>query len=174
MAKPKIDSYEEKIKPYLAEIEKWFNEGMMLKGIHARLGVNSKTFGAARRNHPELATICDNAIKAPVRNVEKALYRNAIGYTHVEIIETLDKKAGKLVISKKTTKQYPPQVSAEIFYLKNRDPEHWQDVVKHESERKLKTLAAKLEAAQKRKRERVPAADKKQPVAGIHKLVAVQ
>ena len=62
--------------------------------------------------------------------VEKALYRRACGYTYTE------KKVIKLpdggVRSEITEKEVVPDVTAQIFWLKNRNPAAWHDVQRQE------------------------------------------
>ena len=62
--------------------------------------------------------------------VEKALYRRACGYTYTE------KKVIKLpdggVRSEITEKEVVPDVTAQIFWLKNRMQKEWRDVQRQE------------------------------------------
>lgn len=88
-----------------------------------------------------IATLCDwknrfsefsDALKrgfAPVDNeVESALLRRALGYdyeeTTTEIHETAD---GQRKHIKKVTRHVQPDVTAQIFWLKNRRPDLWRD-----------------------------------------------
>ena len=54
--------------------------------------------------------------------VVKCLYKRATGYNAPDIYITHHQ--GK-IISKKITKHYPPDVVAQIFWLKNRQPDKW-------------------------------------------------
>jgi len=58
--------------------------------------------------------------------VEKALYRRACGYSYLE------KKRVKLpdgtIRTESTKKEVAPDVTAQIFWLKNRNREAWRDV----------------------------------------------
>lgn len=55
--------------------------------------------------------------------VEASLYHRATGYSHPEDdIRTVN---GQLVITP-TTKHYPPDTTACIFWLKNRRPDQWR------------------------------------------------
>ena len=53
--------------------------------------------------------------------VENALYKRAIGYQYTETT----KEAGKVV--KTVVKEVAPDTTAQIFWLKNRQPERWRD-----------------------------------------------
>lgn len=57
-------------------------------------------------------------------NVGKRLYERAMGYTHPE--EKIFVQDGR-VIRVNTTKHYPPDTTACIFWLKNRRPDRWRD-----------------------------------------------
>ena len=61
--------------------------------------------------------------------VERALAEKALGYS-VDIEEwfVVDKE----LVSKVVRKHYPPDSTACIFWLKNRKPEQWRDVQRHE------------------------------------------
>lgn len=56
--------------------------------------------------------------------VEASLLRRALGYYHAE--EQIFCAFGK-VTRVKTVKHYPPDSTAMIFWLKNRDPERWRE-----------------------------------------------
>lgn len=74
--------------------------------------------------------------------VEQALLKRAVGYSYVETTRELQADSGELfdedsdsdiqtlVVTKKVTKQIAADVTAQIFWLKNRKPERWSD--KHE------------------------------------------
>lgn len=57
-------------------------------------------------------------------NVERSLYERACGYSHPEDKIFIEK--GKPIIVA-TTKHYPPEPIAAIFWLKNRKPEVWRE-----------------------------------------------
>ena len=49
-----------------------------------------------------------------------------MGYSFTEITRTPNKD-GKMEITKKVTKKIVPDVTAQIFWLKNRQPDRWRD-----------------------------------------------
>lgn len=67
----------------------------------------------------------DNALKrgkeVSDREVENALFKNAVGfhYTEEQLTDT-----GKIV---KVSKYHKPNTTAQIFWLKNRKPSEWRD-----------------------------------------------
>ncbi len=58
------------------------------------------------------------------RKVEQALLQRALGMTVTETRRELTDKGEKVVT---TEKQLPPDISAQTFWLKNRQPERWQE-----------------------------------------------
>ena len=58
--------------------------------------------------------------------VERSLYARATGYSYdaVKIFCTKDGKITKVPY----TEHVPPDVTAQIYWLKNRRPDHWRDV----------------------------------------------
>ena len=91
-------------------------------------GVAVSTINLWKVQHPEFS----ESIKVPKaqadQRVEQSLYRRAMGYEHDETdIRTVGTKLVKTPIRK----HYPPDTTAAIFWLKNRDPENWRDRVEH-------------------------------------------
>jgi hypothetical protein len=67
----------------------------------------------------------DEARDEPNRKVEGALFRKALGFRSKEITKE-DGKPVKVVI-----KEVSPDAVACIFWLKNREPKRWRDVIEH-------------------------------------------
>jgi len=86
--------------------------------------------------HPELQEAITTGNEAFDPRVERALAERALGYTvDVEECYVIDKE----LVTHKTRKHYPPDVTACIFWLKNRQPEKWRDVQRHEITTGLKS-----------------------------------
>lgn len=56
--------------------------------------------------------------------VERSLYERAMGYS---CTETKVFNQNGVLIEKDVIKHYPPETTAQIFWLKNRQPEKWRD-----------------------------------------------
>jgi hypothetical protein len=67
--------------------------------------------------------------------VEKTLYKRALGYEFTEVTTenlVVDGKELKDAVKKKqTVKEVVPDVTAQIFWLKNRKPDVWRDRIEH-------------------------------------------
>lgn len=56
--------------------------------------------------------------------IAKALFHRAKGYSHPDVdIRVIDKE----IVETEVIKHYPPDTTAAIFWLKNRQPQSWRD-----------------------------------------------
>lgn len=116
--------YETHVKPKLDLIAQWARDGAIERDIAKKLGVSESTFSGYKKEHPELMqTLTVNKEVADAR-VESALYKRAIGYEYDEVCTEVSPDGTK---TKTTTKQVLPDVTAQIFWLKNRKPDRWKD-----------------------------------------------
>jgi len=86
--------------------------------------VSLTTFNNWKRKTPELREAMKTGKMSADAKVAKSLYQRAIGFSQQEIdIRVI----GGKVIQTIYTKKYPPDTTAQIFILKNRHPELWND-----------------------------------------------
>lgn len=116
--------------PLLAQ--DYARQGMIDKEIATKLGISERSYYEYQKQYPQFMQAIKRG-KAPVDvEVENALLKRAQGYeyeeTHVEYKPGKDKKA-KLIPTaiRKIKKQVVPDVTAQIFWLKNRRPDKWRD-----------------------------------------------
>ena len=138
--------YDPLITPSLAE--DYAKELLTDEQIAAKLGISKPTFYEWQKKHADFL----NAIKRgkAVSNVAlvQAMKKSAEGY-EVEETETtviLDKNKNATGYRKTTRKRYiPPSTTTQIFLAKNRMPEDFRDVNRHEvdlrGQIKVNTLA---------------------------------
>lgn len=132
--------YDTHILPNLELIEGWCKEGVSQEMIARKLGVAISTFQSYKLKFPELLEALKKGKELADIQVTNALFQAAIGYEiteeHSEYIEgTRSGKAGMMPNAsnhhnKKVTtitKKIPGNVTAQIFWLKNRRPDLWQD-----------------------------------------------
>jgi transposase-like protein len=103
-------------------------EGRTDKELAASLGIAESTLYDWMNRHPEFAEAIKEAKEKPNREVEAALFKRAIGYDVTEGVVITDRKTGKQKTIRATKRHVPGDVTAMIFYLKNRRPELWKDV----------------------------------------------
>ena len=96
--------------------------GMTDREIAGHFGVTAETFCRWKKAHPELAEAMQGARAIADARVAASLYQRAVGYS----MECEDVKmvAGEPQIVR-YRKTFPPDVTAQIFWLKNRRPDLW-------------------------------------------------
>lgn len=104
--------------------------GLNDKEISEQLGISQTVFYEYRNKYPEFSEALKKG-KQPIDNlVENALLKRALGYEIEE--KTTEVKIGDdgkpIPASIKTTKKHiSGDVTAQIFWLKNRKPNEWRD-----------------------------------------------
>lgn len=123
--------YQTYVLPRLVEIEGWARDGLTEEQIAKNLGVAYSTFRVYKDKYPALSAALKRSKAIADREVENALFKRAIGYTYEEITQEplVDPETGetRIVVTKVVTKHVLPDVTAQIFWLKNRKPEEWRD-----------------------------------------------
>ncbi|MDN5780528.1 MAG: hypothetical protein L0H23_00655 [Luteimonas sp.] len=114
--------------------------GMTNERMADFFGVALSTLHLWRDAHPEFS----DAIKAGKDDadakVATSLYHSALGGGTVTQVQEEEDAEGN-VITKKTVKELPANVTAQIFWLKNRQPQQWRDKVVLEDETPPEVLA---------------------------------
>lgn len=97
--------------------------------------VPESTLNNWKLGHPEfLESLKEGKIQADA-NVGKRLYERAMGYEHDDIelkVVSRGNNEGSEVVQVPIRKYYPPDVTACIFWLKNRQKGKWRDVQTHD------------------------------------------
>jgi hypothetical protein len=88
-------------------------------------GVSLSTIEKWRRQREEFRNVLKIGKTEADKRVERSLYERAIGYSY-DTVKIIRDKHGN--VTKVPYQQHvPPDVTAQIFWLKNRDPAHWRD-----------------------------------------------
>ena len=129
MAKPK---YEEWLTDDgLLRISGWARDGLTYQQIADNMHINVATLRVWRSTYPTIDAALKESADIADRHVENALYKRALGYTYDEVTQELhiNKETGEeqFVETRRVTKQVLPDVTAQIFWLKNRKPKDWRD-----------------------------------------------
>ena len=135
----------------LVLLEGWARDGLTDEQIAHNMGINKATLYRWKEKY---CNICDalKRGKAVVdRQVENALLKRALGYEYEEIKEKFED--GDITERTVTKKEVVPDVTAQIFWLKNRKPGDWRDKREPEDstaiERLDRILVGLKEAAEK-------------------------
>lgn len=118
------------VEPRLTSIKNWCKDGEIEATICKRLGVSVSVFNEYKQKYPELVEALKNGKEDIDYMVENSLLKRALGYKYKEVHKMIT-DAGE-TITKEILKEVPPDVTAQIYWLKNRKPVQWRD--RHEIE----------------------------------------
>ncbi len=129
MAKPK---YEEWLTDDgLLRISGWARDGLTYQQIADNMRINVATLRVWRSTYPTIDAVLKESADIADRHVENALYKRALGYRYYEEISErrTNEETGveELMVVRRVEKQALPDVTAQIFWLKNRKPKDWRD-----------------------------------------------
>jgi hypothetical protein len=88
------------------------------------LEVTESTINNWKIEHPEFLESIKKGKKEADANVANRLYKRALGYSHPD---TDVRVCDGMIVKTPMIKHYPPDTTAGIFWLKNRQPERWRD-----------------------------------------------
>lgn len=108
----------------LLRIEGWARDGMIDTQIAEKMGISTKTLYEWKKKYESINLALRRGKEVVDRMVENALLKSALGYDYEET-EYYETKRGT---TKRTyVKHMPPNVTAIIYWLKNRKPAEWRD-----------------------------------------------
>lgn len=127
----------------LIRIEGWARDGLTNEQIAHNIGINPDTLYSWMKRFSEIADALKKGKEVVDRQVENALLKRALGFHFVEEVAS---PSGEVV---QLTRYEKPDVTAAIFWLKNRKPTVWRnkelvDVNKVIAETKLIEQKTKL------------------------------
>ena len=135
MARGRKGKYEEWLTPDgLLLIEGWAREGLTEEQIAKNMGCAYSSLCRWKEEYSVISEALKRG-KAPVdMQVENALLKRALGYEYEEVTEVVEFADGNTKKTNKTVRKFiPPDVTAQIFWLKNRRPDRWRDTKRIES-----------------------------------------
>lgn len=94
------------------------------------VGISKDTFYEWVKKKADFADAIKKAKAIPDKKVENALYKSATmghKYTEKEYKGVAVGEKVKMILVKTVKKIIPPNITAQIFYLKNRQPGEWKD-----------------------------------------------
>lgn len=115
----------------LALIGGWARDGLTDEQIARNMGVSRSTLQEWRKRFPVISTTLKRNKDVADREVENALYKNAVGYAYTESTRELryNRTTGQyeMIVTREVVKHVKPDTVAQIFWLKNRRPDLWRD-----------------------------------------------
>ena len=109
----------------LLKIEGWARDGLTDEQISEKMGINRRTLTDWKNKYDPISLTLKRGKEVVDRQVENALLRRALGYEYEEVKEKFEGE--ELTERTVTKKEVVPDVTAQIFLLKNRKPDKWRD-----------------------------------------------
>lgn len=109
----------------LLKIEGWARDGLTEEQIAKNIGISVSTLNNWKNKYVEILESLKRGKEVVDRQVENALLRRALGYEYQEVKEKFE--GGILTERTVMKKEVVPDVTAQIFWLKNRKPDKWRD-----------------------------------------------
>lgn len=127
-------------------LEDWARQGLFDEQIAKNMGISEATLYNYKRQYPEIKEALRKGKEVVDIEVENAMFKRAIGYTITINEEKID-KFGEVHNCKRDV-HIPGDVTAQIFWLKNRRRTQWRDKVEYEANtdelNKVKELLTKI------------------------------
>lgn len=108
--------------------EKLAKLGLTDKEMADVFGVSEQTLNTWKKRHPKFLESLNSGKAIADMQVAEKLFQRATGYEHPE--DDIRAVNGEIVITP-TIKHYPPDTTAGIFWLKNRQRTKWRDKIDH-------------------------------------------
>lgn len=106
-------------------LEGWARDGLTDEQIAHNMNIVPSTLYDWKKRHPEISESLKRGKAVVDRQVENALLKRALGYEYEEVKEKFE--VGVMTERTVTKKEVIPDVTAQIFWLKNRKPGDWRD-----------------------------------------------
>ena len=112
----------------------WARDGLVDEQIAHNMGIAAGTLYDWKKKFPNFANALKKGKEVVDIEVENALLKRAKGYMTTETkTETLSDGKKRITTIEK---EVPPDVTAQIYWLKNRQPQKWRDKPAEEKEHK--------------------------------------
>ena len=125
-------------------LEGWAKSGLTDEQIAKNIGINRTTLYDWKKKETNIADALKKGKEVIDFEVENALLKKALGYTITIKEEKLDKDGCVHTLEKDV--HIPPDTTAQIFWLKNRQVKKWRDKVEIADNDAIKKLDELLEA----------------------------
>ena len=112
----------------LTQLAGWARDGLFDEQIAENIGITRQTLYNWRMKHVVIFDALRINKDVADRQVENAMFKSALGFEYEE--ETVT-NSGAVVTTKKYSK---PNVTAQIFWLKNRKTDTWRDKTEQQVE----------------------------------------
>lgn len=115
----------------LIKLEGWARDGLTDEQIAENMGIAVRTLYNWKDKYVQIMQTLKRGKEVIDRQVENALLKRALGYKYEEVTreKVISAETGipEMTVTKMVTKEVQPDVTAQIFWLKNRKPKDWRD-----------------------------------------------
>ena len=125
-------------------VEAWCRDGLIEADIAKKLGISLSTLKDYKNRYPSFLSALKRGKEVADYEIENALFKRAKGYFITLNKQKVTKDGDVIDITEEV--YIPPDTTAQIFWLKNRKPEHWRD--KHEIEKTIQVKVPMLQDIQ--------------------------
>ena len=108
----------------LLRLEAYARDGLIDEQIAENIGINPATLYDWKKKYPEISETLKKGKEVVDIQVENALLKRALGYSYEEKKVEVSDEGTKVT---KIVKKVLPDITAQIFWLKNRRPDRWRD-----------------------------------------------
>lgn len=141
MAKSKAKEWLEEDK--LTLLEAWARDGLTDEQIAHNMNIHVATLYEYKKKYNEINEALKKGKEVIDYEVENALLKKALGYTIILNKQKVTKTGD--VVDIKEEVHYAPDVTAQIFWLKNRKPKEWREKQEYSNNEELMKLDRLLE-----------------------------
>lgn len=127
----------------LLKLEGWARDGLTDEQIAENMGINKATLYRWKEKYCDICDTLKRGKEVVDLQVENALLKRALGYEYEEVSKKYE--SGTLTEKKVIKKQVVPDTTAQIFWLKNRQPDKWKDKQDVQVSGELKEEQTKLD-----------------------------
>lgn len=112
----------------LKRLTEWGKKGLTNRQIANNMGINERTLYGWLNRYKELSDSLRAGKELADKEIENSLYKRALGYEVQEEKIYIEEIKGVIKKRKEITKKHiPGNVTAQIFWLKNRDRKSWRN-----------------------------------------------
>ena len=116
----------------LLKVQGWARDGLSNEQIAHNIGINKDTLYEWQKRFSDFSDALKKGKEVVDREVENAMLKRALGYDYEEVVQrpvVIDKETGEteMRVVQRVNKHVAPDVTAQIFWLKNRKPEEFRD-----------------------------------------------
>ena len=115
-------------------LEGWARDGLTDEQIAQNMGIRTSTLYDWKKKYSEISESLKKGKEVVDTQVENALLKRALGYRYEEVTKEVNEDTQCLETTKVVTKEVQPDVTAQIFWLKNRRSDKWRDKQKEETD----------------------------------------